>query len=416
MLTWFKIAVRNLYKNGRRSLFTMLAIALGFAAVSVFGGFTEYIFTGLQNAHIYIQANGHVVIYKKGYNEHGKTDTSSYLLSKKEVSEISHMVADIPDVELATGYLQFSGLLSNGDTSTIMIAIGRKPSDVIRIQKSGSTKLNKMQLFRGRNLQDDIDYGVGLSAGLAEILNLNIESDAIAMAPTLDGQINALDVQVFLTFNSPIAALNDKLMVVPLSFAQSLYDTTNVNKIILLLTETELTSPVVKKLNSVIDKHNLDYEVRAWSDEAVFHAKVKDMFDVIFAFIFTIVLVIVVVSVINTISMSVMERIREIGTLRALGVNRRGIISLFALESSLLGLFGSVIGCVVTLVCWFCVKVFQPMWIPPNISVKVPLEVYLVPKYLIISFVFLVVLSLVSAILPAKKAANLGIVNALGHN
>jgi len=285
MFTWVKIAVRNLHKNARRSLFTMLAIALGFAAVSVFGGFTEYIFSGLQNAHIYAQANGHVVIFKKGYNEHGKKDPSLYLLTREEVSEISHMVADIPDVVLTTGQLQFSGLLSNGNISTIVFAIGRKPSDVARIQKSGSDKLKKIQLYSGKSLQDDVDYGVGLSGGLAKILDLKIESDAIFMAPTIDGQINALDVQVFNTFNTPIEALNDQLMVVPLTFAQSLYDTNQVNKIILLLSKTELTDTVVKTLNNIIEKHDLGYEVRSWSELAKFHSKVKKMFDVIFVFL-----------------------------------------------------------------------------------------------------------------------------------
>jgi len=416
MFTWVKIAVRNLRKNARRSLFTMLAIALGFAAVSVFGGFTEYIFSGLQNAHIYAQANGHVVVFKKGYNEHGKKDPSLYLLTKEDVSDISDMVAGIPEVVLTTGQLQFSGLLSNGNISTIVFAIGRKPSDVAHIQKSGSDKLKKIQLYSGKSLQDDVDYGVGLSGGLAKILDLKIESNAILMAPTIDGQINALDVQVFNTFNTPIEALNDQLMVVPLSFAQSLYDTNQVNKIILLLSKTELTDTVVKTLNNTIEKHDLSYEVRPWSELAKFHSKVKKMFDVIFVFIFTIVLVIVVVSVVNTISMSVMERIREIGTLRALGVNRRGIISLFAVESALLGLFGSLFGCVITVACWGSVKIFEPMWTPPNITATVPLEVHLVPEYLFISFVFLVVLSLISAVLPVRKATTLGIVTALGHN
>ena len=81
MLVWLRIAARNLFINARRSLFTILAIGLGYAAVNVFGGFTEYMFTGLEDSHIYAQGNGHLTIFKKGFLDHGKLNPVAYLLS-----------------------------------------------------------------------------------------------------------------------------------------------------------------------------------------------------------------------------------------------------------------------------------------------------------------------------------------------
>jgi putative ABC transport system permease protein len=120
-------------------------------------------------------------------------------------------------------------------------------------------------------------------------------------------------------------------------------------------------------------------------------------------------------SVINTISMAVMERTIEIGTLRALGLKRRGIIKLFAIESALLGLFGSVLGVCFTWMSLIIVAVVRPTWVPPPITRRVPLEVYIVPEYMVVSALLLVFLSLVAAILPARKAARMDIVDALGH-
>ena len=82
MLTWIKIAFRNLGKNRRRSFFTVLAIGLGFAAVNVFGGFTAYLFTSLEDGYIYAQGNGHLTVFKKGFLTHGKLDPVRYLLSE----------------------------------------------------------------------------------------------------------------------------------------------------------------------------------------------------------------------------------------------------------------------------------------------------------------------------------------------
>ncbi|MGH8056339.1 MAG: ABC transporter permease [Candidatus Entotheonellia bacterium] len=120
-------------------------------------------------------------------------------------------------------------------------------------------------------------------------------------------------------------------------------------------------------------------------------------------------------SVINTISMAVMERIKEIGTLRALGVKRKGIVWLFAIESAMLGVFGSMVGFGLTLLSWWIVRALQPTWTPPIITQRLPLEIYLVPGYLILSLLLLVVLSVAAASLPAHRAAYQRIVDALGH-
>ena len=67
----------------------------------------------------------------------------------------------------------------------------------------------------------------------------------------------------------------------------------------------------------------LKTEIKTWNELSLFYAKVKGMFDMIFMFIFSIVFIIVIMSVINTMGMAVMERTREIGTLRAIGLKQR---------------------------------------------------------------------------------------------
>jgi putative ABC transport system permease protein len=415
MLTWVKIAVRNLLKNRRRSLFTLFAIAVGFAAVNVFGGFTEYIFQSLEESSIYAQGNGHLTVFKRGFLTDGKLDPLKFLLSREETARIMDICRRNPGVLLVTGQLHITGLISNGRASTIFLGVGRIPSEFYFIQKRASGMIGRLTLFDGRGLQDEVPYGVGLSVGLAAKLKLELGSDVIAMSPTVDGQINALDMQVFNTFHSPLEELDDKLIQVPLQFAQALYDTSSVDRITILLEDNNLTSNLKSILEKSLGENGHDVDIIAWQELSPFYTKVKDMFDVIFVFLFIIVLVIVVMSVINTIGMSIMERTREIGTLRALGLKRRGVIRLFTIESILLGVSGSLGGVLLTLLSWFLVKVYEPSWVPPNIPRRVPLEVFLVPRYMLMSFVFLMALSVASALLPTRKAAYAGIVDALGH-
>jgi len=126
-------------------------------------------------------------------------------------------------------------------------------------------------------------------------------------------------------------------------------------------------------------------------------------------------LVIVVMSTVNTMGMAVLERTREIGTLRALGLKRRGVSVLFAMEGGLLGAFGSLIGIVLHTSVWAVIKTLSPTYTPPGVSTPVPLIVGFVPKTLLVLMCCLIVLSLIAAIIPARRAARQNIVNALGH-
>lgn len=417
MKTWIKIGFRNLSKNRRRSLFTIVAIALGFAAVNVFGGFTSYMFTNLEDSYIYSQANAHIIIFKKGFLTNGKLDPVAFLLTEQELQRIEQVMRGFPQVLLVTAQLHISGLASNGKVSTIFVGAGRVPSHVRFINgRARSTMVANLKLFNGKPLDDNVTYGVGLSNGLAEQLNVKLGSDLIAMAPTVRGNINALDVQVYQLFDSAVEILNDKLMFVPLRFAQALYDTTSVDRISVLLTDSRQTEMLRAEFARALGERGLDVDLKTWKELDPLYTRTKDMFDLMFIFIFIIVFFVAVMSILNTMSMAVLERTREIGTMRALGMKRPGIVSLFAAESAMLGIIGSVLGLGLTILSCFLINVIlQPTWVPPILTRRIPLEVYLVPEYIFYSTVFLIVLSVAAAILPARRAAKKEIIDALGH-
>ena len=65
MFPWLKLGYLNLLKNKRRSLFTLGAIAFGFAAINLLGGFSNYIFNALEDGYVYARGNGHLSTLKK---------------------------------------------------------------------------------------------------------------------------------------------------------------------------------------------------------------------------------------------------------------------------------------------------------------------------------------------------------------
>lgn len=415
MITWIKIAVRNILKNGRRSFYTILAIALAFSVVNLFKGFTSYIFLNLKYSFIYSQAGGHLTIFKRDFLEKGQFEPGKYLITEGELQTIRQVCSKDPNVLVVTPKLQITGMVSNGKVSTIFFANGEVPSDVYTIHGKALGMVAGLRLFNGKPLDDAVPYGVGFSSGLSKKLNMPLGSTGTIISMTVDGMVNALDVEVFQTFESPMEVINDKVMNIPLGLAQSLWDTTSVDRVAVLLREMDEIDPVLESLDKAFRENGLDVELKSWQDLSPFYRKVKRMFQVIFTFISTMVFIVAVMSVVNTIGMSVMERIREIGTLRALGLERKGVVRLFAIESAVLGFLGCVLGSALTLLGWFIVRAMKFTWVPPHITKRVPLEVYLVPDYMILSMVFLIILAVGSAMLPAGKASRQSIVDALGH-
>lgn len=411
MTKWLKIALGNLLKNRRRSLVTIFGIAVGFISVSLFSGYIHNTYNGLRNTAIKGEGLGHLTIYKKGWLLKGKFDPDKYMFSSEELGKVQAMAQNNDDIILVTPRLNVSGLLSNGRTSTIFIASGVVATDE-EIIKGDWGKFRQIQ---GDTLTEQNEYGVEMAGDLAKIMGMKPGSNGVVMVTTPDGQMNALDIEVAGIFDTGSQASNDKFMRVPFSFAQSLYETEKADEIVVLLKSWQKTETVRTEILEELSRAGLECEIKTWEELSMFYSKVRSMFGMIFLFIFLIVFVVVSMSVVNTMGMAVIERTREIGTLRAIGVKRKGISVLFAMEGVLLGLIGSVVGAIVHSGICFGIQRANLSYVPPGNSSSVPLVVDLLPANMLGLAFFLIVLSLIAAILPARRAAKLNIVEALGH-
>lgn len=391
----------------------MLAIMLGFAAVNLFGGFTTYMYQANREGSIYSAFQGHLSIVRKGFFDSDRTDPLRLLLTSQEMSEIRDACRKISDVVLVTPQLRLNGLITDGKVSTIFIAQGYVPSSQDAFMKG--TQLKLMEPFEGKRLEDEAENGIGIAKGLSRALNLKIGSEVVVMATTADGQMNALDADVYQLFDAPSAGMNDRFIRVPFRFAQKLYDTEGAHVMSVLLDKTDQTDFVRNQLKKIFEQKQMNIEIKTWNELSEWYTKVKNMFDVIFLFLFIIVFIIVTMSVINTMSMAVLERTREIGTLRSLGLKRRGVLSLFAIESFLIGIGGIIGGGVVIFAAWLGIDYYKPLWAPPGITVKIPLRIIFTVEFFSYSIVFLLILCLVASLIPARKAANQNVVDALGH-
>ncbi len=411
LLQWLTLAFRNIFKSRRRTLVSLMAIGFGFAAIALFKGYISNIYEGLRGSVIHGAGIGHLTVYAKGWEAHGKSDPQNYLLSKDAMAQIAQIAGQTGHVVLASPRLSISGLISNGRTSTIFIATGVVPEHDKQIKGDFSA----YNPIAGEPLNPDHPYGVEVAQGLADLLELKTGDDAVVMGTTLDGQMNALDLTVNGTYNTGVADTNDKYIKVPLSFAQSFYDTKKADSMVILLDDWQQTNPVRQELLARLAQAGIDVEIKTWKEMSAFYNNVRNMFDMVFLFIFAIVFIIVIMSTTNTMGMAVVERTREIGTLRALGLKRCGVSLLFAAEGGLLGVFGCLFGLVLHTGAWALISFVKPSYIPPGNSSPVALIVDFLPGSIIRLMIFMTCLALVSAIVPARRAAKQNVVESLTH-
>jgi len=414
-----KLALRGLMRNRRRSVVTLLAIAFGFAAISLFAGYTHNVYSGLARQSIHGALLGHLTLSKRGMSTEGKLNPERYMLKAEEVTRITDLLQHEEHVKLVAPRLSLSGLISNGRASTIFIAEGISPQAVQQLQ---ANVLTEEELRSGiynsilKKLDETHSEKVLLSIGLADMLHLKNGDQASLLSNTLTGQANALDITVDGTFNTGNAGSNDKFAFMSLSLAQSLYDCAGAaDRLTVLLDDADQTEQMRKHIQEMLQAAGFDIEIKTWQDLSDFYNQVHNMFDMIFGFIFSIVLTVVVMSVANSMGMTVVERTREIGTLRAIGLRRAGVVKLFTTESLMLTLLGCLAGLMLTFGVRYGINVAHISYTPPNSASAVPLLVDLDLSRTVFTLILMLVVGTLAAYLPARRAAKQAIIDALGH-
>ena len=240
------------------------------------------------------------------------------------------------------------------------------------------------------------------------------------LAATAAGAPNV--VSLFVSRAEPQGAreLDDNLVVMNFALAQKLLYGRGEQKatgIVVQLHRTEDLRPARARLNALFKERGLGLEVRDFAEREPFYKQAVGMFTAILLFIALVMGVIVVFTVVNTMSMTVMERTSEIGTVRALGSRRAGVRGLFIIEGAALGVLGATLGILAGQALALLFNLSGAMWTPPGQAAPIPLQVMTsgAGKLLFAAWLSLVAIAALASLIPANRAARLQIVDALRH-
>lgn len=398
MLT--RLALRNIFRNRRRSAITLAVIVFGAVGLILFGGYKAVTFQGLRESTIRGRL-GHLQLFGEGHGEGSQKPLEHAL---ENVAAMRAEIENDPRVESTAAQITLMGLVSNGDKSETFVATAVEPEK--------DRTMRGQRVVAGTMLPDNEPDAALLGKGLAEAMKVRPGDYVTLMTPTVTGSLNAIDVRVAGIFQTGVKELDERAVKMPLAGAQQLLQTTRVEKLLVFLRDTETTAAV----RADIEQRKWPIEIKSWSELASFYHQVVLLYNGIFGFLGLIVFAVVVFSVANTIVMSIFERTREIGTLMAIGITRGRVWRMFFLEGLMTGLLGGLLGVAAGALIAFLINSGNVMLPPPpGYTVGYRLTILLQPPVLATAFLISVVTATLSSILPALKASRLKIVDALGH-
>lgn len=460
------LAIRNLLRNRRRSLATLLAMAIGSTSILLFGGFSANINYMMHTHHV--QTGGHLQIQHRDFYLYGSGNPSAYGIADYEkimrAIQTDEVLKDM--VLVTTPTLQFGGIAGNyaAGVSRTVIGNGFVAPDI-----------NRMRVWNDFNLQTKtakfalegapLDAAI-VGTGVARVLQLcdalkiercpKPEKDPASSANTLPDDIAELSLLEAPAAGEATAAVNPRRVEVLVVSARGAPNVTSVEviraeeqgikeldevyvmmhfaqiqqlmygasapkatSIMLQLRHSDQIPVALARLKPILDRFAGTQPLAVLDFRTLnpFYVQTIQMFDTIFGFVFVLIGAIVLFTVSNTMNTAVVERTVEIGTLRAIGLRRAGIRGLFVTEGALIGLCGAILGVLLALGLSILVNQMGLTWWPPGNVEPLPLTITVLgeTRMIVGTTVGLIVIATLSAWWPAYRAAQLKVVDALRH-
>jgi putative ABC transport system permease protein len=411
MTKLLKIAIRNLARYRRRTLLTASLIAIGVIAVVVFGA-TAGAFKGLIVGQMTDALLGHVQIHRRGYVASIDNLPLTMMLTPSDVAVIEKQLQAQPDVEAYSRRLKFGGMFSNYTETTAIRLNGVYPDDELRTVPLLSSRLKQGTAAvrtGGIIIPDLLASGMGVKLG----------DTVVIIATNREGSVNAAQLTVSGVLDN-VTSPSGRDGYVHIDDAMSLLrmEAPEISEIAIRLRDFDRLGPATSDLRTGLLQAQgagqiSPIEVHTWEGLSPFY-NVAVLIDVLVMAATVGLVAIVLISVMNVMLMSVYERVKEIGTIAAMGTMPGTILSMFVLEGLALGALGILIGNALATAAILAIDAIGPTFnfgrqtglvLSPQVDFD---------RMLPVSAIVMLV-AIVGTVQPAFKASRLEPVEALRH-
>jgi putative ABC transport system permease protein len=391
----FLYSMRNLAHRKLRTALTILGIIVGIASIiiliSLAGGLKEDVISRLANF------DPDLILILPTQVTPG--DLSSVVRQGKLYDKDYNSIRQIPGVDVMSKTISKRVALEFKDE---LIS-----ATVYAIEPSIYTETTTLTLQTGRFLQEGDRDVVVFGGGIAELFDKDVQVNSIVeiddkkyrvvgILEKTGNNFANLDNIVYMEYNEGRRIFSDFILPNEISAMQV--------KVLEGYDVVEVSDRIEEVLlrNHKVSEDEKDFGILT---AVSLNEQVNSIIEVISVFLGAVAAISILVGMIgisNTMFMSVMERTKEVGVLKAIGASRKKIINIFIIEAGILGLLGGILGLLVALIFNFILSLF-------GVTTAMGIEL------LLGSVIFAFVIGVIAGVFPAKNASEIPAIEALRY-
>ncbi|MCP2519645.1 ABC transporter permease [Candidatus Aminicenantes bacterium AC-708-M15] len=398
-----KLAWRNIWRNKRRTWILISAVTVGIFGLFFFLTITQgAVKQAIQN--IIDSGVGHIQIHKAGYLKDPEV--------KKFIKDPDQIIKKIksPLMKIISKRVNLQGVIYSPTETSPVQAIGGELG-----KEKLLTRLDDF-IIKGHFPQNETEILIG--SELAETLEVGLDDKVVISSADITGELSSYAFRIGGIFKSPSKEINKYLVMIDINAASKIAGYNNMaNEIIIRLKEDKALPSVLENIKQKIDSN---FEVLSWGDV---YPALKYQFEIFneMMFIFGFIILLgATFGIMNVFFMSIYERMREFGVIRAIGVKPIELGKLIILEGLLIGLVSIFISSILCFILYIYLSIkglnlsifsrSLEIWgtgaiIYPSIDL---------PSIMILIFLVLLII-LISVLIPARKASKIVIAEALKY-
>jgi putative ABC transport system permease protein len=406
----FKIAVRNLLRYKRRTMLTSSLVTLGVVFVllfvSVSGSFKKMMISQITDSML-----GHLQVHQKGYLASIDNLPLNLNLKPQGYKKLADTLKNQPEVEAFSPRIKFGGMFSTFVETTNVRLNGIYPEREFQTAPLFQSRITGGQktLNKGEILIPDL---------LARGMKVKIGDTIVIVATNQDGSVNGKQLKVAGVLES-VTGPGGRDGYVHIEDAVEILrmEEMEITEVAIRLKDFSQLHGFTEKLDGLLsgELNKLGkpvFEVHNWEKLSPFY-NIANMIDVMSFFIKLMLIAVVLISIMNVMIMAVYERIREIGTIAAIGTLPGKILSMFLVEGFCLGAMGAVAG---NLLGAIIVQVINRAGMTFDFGRQTfILSASIAPGDVLMISLIVIFISVVASLQPAFKASRMEPIKALRH-
>lgn len=409
----FKIAARNLQRYKRRTLLTSILITLGVVAVLLFVSVSGS-FRSMMVGQITDSMLGHLQIHRKGYIASIDSLPLNRNLQGKQITKVKKLLDNNEQVEAYSMRIKLGAMFSNFQETTNVRLNAVNPN-----QEMKTVPMLKDRIIAGEKAGLLSKGEILIPELVAKGMKVKLGDTVVLVATNRDGSVNGQPFVVRGVLEG-ISGPGGRDSYIHIDDARTLLriEGKEISEVAVRLKDMGALHTVFSTINEELGgiKNKMGkpvFEVHSWDKLSPF-SKIANMIDMMTLFIKIMLVAMVLVSIMNVMVMAVYERINEIGTIAAIGTGPKKIMALFITEGFLLGVVGTAVGVVISLLIIGGMNITKisfdfgrqkDLLLSPTIA----------PGDVLMVTIIVIGIAILGSLQPAWKAAKMDPISALRH-